>query len=152
MAKTIEQVRVIMADDNFYPQAFRWSGRVVRVLFVEGMRTSGAERLFRVRTVEGTYELAEHTSTQSWTLRRRPWWWERALGQGADAARYEPAPGRVRISRIQARAQAQARAETPARAPSRGREHTRTEAREHAAQANQSTDGGDHASGLAVVR
>ena len=131
MAKTLEQVRVTLASDNFYPQAFRWSGRTVRVLFVEGMRTLGAERVFRVRTVEGVYELGEHTVTQTWTLRRRPGWWTRALGLATDAARYEPAPGRGRVSRAQARARAEAR---------------RAAARER------SEEGGGHASRFAVVR
>lgn len=136
MAKSVEPVRVILASDDFYPQAFRWSGRIIRVLFVEGMRTSGVERLFRVRTVEGSYELVENTAAQTWALRRRPSWWERALGQAAGAARYEPAPGRSRISRAQARARA-------------ARER---DARERNARAEHSADGGGHASGFAVVR
>jgi hypothetical protein len=130
MANAIEHVRVTLAGDDFYPQAFRWAGRSVRVLFVEGMRTVGAERLFRVRTTEGTYELAQHTVTQVWTLRRQPSWLTRALNQG-DVARYQPAPGRSRISRAAARAQAQA--------------HPQARQVEH-------KDGGEHASGFALVR
>lgn len=107
MAKKIGPVRVTLAGDNFYPQAFRWAGRSIRVLFVEGMRTAGVERLFRVRTIEGTYELAQHTVTQVWTLQRQPSWWARALNAG-DAVRYQPAGGRGRMSRAAARAQAQA--------------------------------------------
>jgi hypothetical protein len=132
MANTAEHVRVTLAGDDFYPQAFRWAGRSIRILFVEGMRTVGAERLFRVRTVEGAYELAQHTVTQVWTLRRRPSWWTRALNQG-EAARYQPAAGRNRVSRAAARAQAQA--------------HPQAQARE-----NQVADGGGHASGFALVR
>ena len=132
MARTVEHVRVTLAGDNFYPQAFRWAGRSLRVLYVEGMRTMGAERLFRVRTIEGTYELAQHTVTQVWTLRRQPSWWTRALNAG-EAARYQPAPGRGRISRAAARAQARA--------------HPQAQA-----QRDQVTDGGGHASGFALVR
>jgi hypothetical protein len=134
MANTTEHVRVTLASDNFYPQAFRWAGRSIRVLFVEGMRTVGAERLFRVRTTEGAYELALHTVTQVWTLRRQPSWLARALNQG-DVARYQPAPGRSRISRAAARSQAHAqmRAHPPARPV-------------------EQKDGGEHASGFALVR
>jgi hypothetical protein len=135
MASTVEHVRVTLAGDNFYPQAFRWAGRSIRVLFVEGMRTVGVERLFRVRTIEGTYELAQHTVTQVWRLRRQPSWWARALN-GGDTARYQPASGRGRISRAAARALAQAHP----------RAHTQIQQRE------QVTDGGGHASGLALVR
>jgi hypothetical protein len=131
MAKTIEHVRVTLANDNFYPQAFRWAGRSLRVLYVEGMRTVGVERLFRVRTVEGVYELAQHTVSQVWTLRRQPSWLTRALNQG-EAARYQPAPGRGRISRAAARAQAQAHPQ--------------------ARPAEPTLDGGEHASGFALVR
>ncbi len=131
MAKTIEHVRVTLAGDDFYPQAFRLAGRSIRVLFVEGMRTVGAERLFRVRTVEGTYELAQHTVTQGWRLLRQPSWWTRALNQG-EAARYEPASGRSRVSRAAARVRAQA--------------HPQAQGRENI------VDGGGHASGFAVVR
>jgi hypothetical protein len=137
MAKTVEFVRVTLASDNFYPQAFRWGGRSIRILFVEGMRTTGAERLFRVRTSEGAYELVQQTVTQVWTLRRRPSWWDRAFGQGVTAARYEPAMGRKRISRAEAREQF-ARAQEQAR--------TQGAAKQHA------VDGGEHASGFAVVR
>lgn len=131
MAKTIEHVRVTLASDNFYPQAFRWAGRSIRVLYVEGMRTVGAERRFRVRTVDGLYELAQHTTTQVWTMRRQPSWWTRALNQG-EAARYQPAAGRGRVSRAAARAQARAHPQ--------------------AQQAAHTLEGGEHASGFALVR
>ena len=59
MAETINEVRVRLAADGFYPQAFRWAGRDVRVLSVEGLQTCGPERRFRVRTIEGVYELTQ---------------------------------------------------------------------------------------------
>jgi hypothetical protein len=131
MAKTMDHARVTLANDNFYPQAFRWGGRSIRILFVEGLRTVGAERLFRVRTIEGSYELAHNTVTQMWSLRRQPSWWSRALNQ-ADVARYAPAPGRGRLSRAAARAQAQS--------------HSQARPSEHM------IEGGEHASGFALVR
>ena len=81
MAETINEVRVRLAADAFYPQAFRWAGRDVRVLSVEGLRTCGPERRFRVRTVEGVYELTQDTRGQIWRMRRSPSWFGRALAQ-----------------------------------------------------------------------
>lgn len=132
MAKSVEQAQVILAEDNFYPRTFRRAGRSIRVLFVESMRTVGVERLFRVRTVEGVYELAQHTVTQVWTLRREPSWWARALNAG-DAPRYQPVSGRTRVSRAAARALAQAHPQA------RG-------------QREQNANGGSHAEGFALVR
>lgn len=132
MATTGERVRVTLAEDSFYPRTFGWAGRSIRVLFVEGMRTVGVERLFRVRTVEGVYELAQHTVTEVWTLRRQPSWLARALTAG-EAPRYQPLAGRNRVSRAAARAQAQAHPQ--AREPR-----------------EQMTDGGGHAKGVALVR
>lgn len=131
MARTIEHVRVTLAGDNFYPQAFCVEGRSVRVLFVESMRTVGVERIFRVRSIEGVYELGQHTVSRVWTLRRQPSRLARALS-GGEAARYLPAAGRNRVSRAAARAQAQA--------------HPQARPVEHI------VEGGEHAGWSALVR
>ena len=50
MITSIEGLLVTMAPNGFYPRAFRWQGRVLRVLSVDRISTSGMERRFRVRT------------------------------------------------------------------------------------------------------
>lgn len=88
MADSMNQVRVRLGPDGFYPYTFRWAGRDVRVLSVEGLRTCGPERRFRVRTVEGVYELSQNTRTQLWRMRRSPTWFSRALAQLGQEPRY----------------------------------------------------------------
>ncbi len=88
MADSVNQVRVTLAGDGFYPKVFRWAGRDLRVLFVEGLRTRGAERWFRVRTVEGVYELVHQTRTGVWLMRRSPSWFDRTMAQLAREPRY----------------------------------------------------------------
>lgn len=88
MAETINEVRVRLAPDGFYPQAFRWAGREVRVLSVDGLQTCGPERRFRLRTVEGVYELTQDTRAHLWRLRRSPTWFSRTLAQVAQEPRY----------------------------------------------------------------
>ncbi len=92
MAETINEVRVWMAPDGFYPQAFRWAGRDVRVLSVEGIRTCGPERRFSVRTVEGVYELTQDTRAHLWRMRRSPTWFSRTLAHLAQEPRYTLPP------------------------------------------------------------
>jgi hypothetical protein len=88
MLESVNQVRVRLAPDGFYPRSFRWAGREVRVLSVEGLRTCGPERRFRVRTVEGVYELTQDTRIQVWRMRRSPTWFGRALAQLEREPRY----------------------------------------------------------------
>ena len=88
MAETINELRVWLQPDGFYPLGFRWSGRDVRVLSVEGMRTCGQERRFRVRTVEGVYELTHDTRARIWRMRRSPTWVSRAIAQIGQEPRY----------------------------------------------------------------
>ena len=99
MAETINELRVWLAPDGFYPQAFRWAGRDVRVLSVEGLRTCGPERRFRVRTIEGVYELTQDTRTHTWRMRRSPTWFSRALAQVAQEPRYTLPSGNRRAVR-----------------------------------------------------
>ena len=49
MKQQTENLRVILTPDGFYPQALRWQGRTLRVLYVEKMQTAGLERRYRVR-------------------------------------------------------------------------------------------------------
>jgi hypothetical protein len=88
VAESMNQVRVRLGPEGFYPYTFRWAGRDVRVLSVEGMRTCGLERRFRVRTVEGVYELTQDTRTQLWRMGRSPTWLSRALAQLGQEPRY----------------------------------------------------------------
>ena len=98
--RTINEVRVHLAEDGFYPQMFRWSGRDVRVLSIEGLRTCGFERRFRVRTVEGVYELTQDTRAQIWRLRQSPSWFSRALAQISQEPRYTlPSSSRRGVAR-----------------------------------------------------
>ena len=126
MADSVNQVRVTLAGDGFYPQAFRWAGRDVRVLFVEGMRTRGPERWFQVRTVEGVYELAQQTRTGAWQMRRCPSWFARTMAQIARAPRYSLPASHRRAGRARA---------TPGETKK-----------------SPSSQGGGHASRLALVR
>ena len=50
MRPLTSDVRVILAPDGFYPQTIQWQGGTLRVLCVEGFRTTGMQRRFRVRT------------------------------------------------------------------------------------------------------
>lgn len=99
MLETINQVRVRLAPDGFYPEAFRWAGRDVRVLSVEGLRTCGPERRFKVRTVEGVYELTQDTRAGLWRLRRSPTWFSRAVAQLSQEPRYTLPAGSRRAVR-----------------------------------------------------
>lgn len=97
-ARTLDEVRVRLADDGFYPQTFRWGGRDVRVLSVGGMTTCGGERRFRVRTVEGVYELTQDLRARVWRMRRSPTWFSRTLAQMAQEPRYtRPGESRRRV-------------------------------------------------------
>ncbi len=134
MADSVNQVRVTLAGDGFYPQVFRWAGRDMRVLFVEGLRTRGAERWFRVRTVEGVYELVHQTRSGVWLMRRSPTWFGRTMAQLARAPRYSlPASHR--------------RAGYGARGGGRGVGTASEKTKE-----SPSSQGGGHASRLALVR
>ncbi len=99
MTDSIDQVRVGLAPDGFYPQSFRWAGRDVRVLSVEGLRTCGPERRFRVRTIEGVYELAEDTQARRWRMVRSPTWFARTLAQLAQEPRYSLPAAERRVAR-----------------------------------------------------
>jgi hypothetical protein len=101
MTESITELRVTLAGDGFYPQMFRWADRDVRVLFVEGMRTCGLERRFRVRTVEGTYELSQHTRCGVWQMRRSPSWVGRTLAHISHAPRYSLPMNQRRVGRAQ---------------------------------------------------
>ncbi len=139
MAETINEVRVRMAADGFYPQAFRWAGRDVRVLSIEGLRTCGRERRFRVRTVEGVYELTHDTRGAAVAHAPQPDLVQpdnRAAGAGAavfTAAGKPAAPRAGQVTRP-------ATFEVAASRQWRQQEAVRGDA------------GGSHASGFAVVR
>jgi hypothetical protein len=100
VAESKNEVRVRLGPDGFYPFTFRWAGRSVRVLSVEGLRTCGPERRFRVRTVEGVYELTHDTRTQLWRMRRSPTWFSRALAQLSQEPRYTLPVAERRAGRV----------------------------------------------------
>jgi hypothetical protein len=93
-------IQVRFASDETRPQAFCWRGNVVRVLCVEEVRTVGLERRYRVRTVQGVYELGL-AAGGAWTLRRRPGWLARARASVRRMPRYPLPAGRRRIPRSQ---------------------------------------------------
>ena len=126
MAQTPDRIRVVLAEDGFYPKSFGWQGRGVRVLSVARVHTCGPERRFRVRTVEGRYELAHDTRAGGWRLLQAPSWLERALARWAQAPRFSPPAGRRRVSL--------------AAVPVRSKEAPRA------------PEGGSYAVGVAVVR
>ncbi len=99
MTYSIDEVRVGLAPDGVYPPSFRWAGRDVRVLSVEGLRTCGPERRFRVRTVEGVYELAEDTRARRWRMMRSPTWFARTLAQLGQEPRYSLPAAERRVAR-----------------------------------------------------
>ena len=66
-----------LAPNGFYPRAFRWQGRALRVLSVDRISTSGTERRFRVRTAIGPFELGLLTDASRWRVRRAPNWLDR---------------------------------------------------------------------------
>jgi len=91
-------LQVALAPDGFYPQAFRWEGRLVRVLAIESVNTFGTERRFRVRSATGRFELGFYTDAGVWRLRRKPGWLGRLWARWQNAPRY-PLPVWRRRSR-----------------------------------------------------
>jgi hypothetical protein len=83
-----DSLEVALAPDGFYPQAFRWRGRWVRVLGVEGVRTCRGERVCRVRTARGRFVLAWHARERRWRLQRGPGWFDRLCARWRHAPRY----------------------------------------------------------------
>jgi hypothetical protein len=81
-------LRVILTPDGFYPQALRWQGYKLRVLFIEGIQTFGPERRYRVRTAEGPYELGLQIGSGIWQVRRSPSWLDRARARLEAMPRY----------------------------------------------------------------
>jgi hypothetical protein len=65
-------VVVKVAPGSSHPGLFCWHHRIVRVLAVETIRTLGTEQRYRVRTVEGYFELAFFSDVRTWRLRRTP--------------------------------------------------------------------------------
>ena len=125
MKPQISDVRVILAPDGFYPQALQWPGGTLRVLGVEEFRTTGMQRRFRVRTPEGVYDLGLNLGTGIWQIHRRPGWLARARALLAAQPRY-PLPATRRRARLRTK-------EAPVSLAS-------------------PSDGGGHASRLALVR
>jgi hypothetical protein len=89
-------VRVMLASDGFYPQSLLWQGGTLRVLCVEDFRTAGMQRRFRVRTLEGSFELGLDVGTGMWRILRRPGWLARARAHLAARPRYPLPAGRRR--------------------------------------------------------
>ncbi len=92
-------LQVALATDGFFPQAFRWQGQLYRVLAVHSVRTSGAERRYRVITSGGYFELSQDLTAGTWRLRRRPNWFSRNWHRWLNGARYPlPAWRRRRLA------------------------------------------------------
>jgi hypothetical protein len=99
MAMSIEGLQVTMAPNGFYPRAFCWQGRALRVLSVDRISTSGAERRFRVRTAIGPFELGLFTDACLWRVRRGPNWLDRMWARFQRRPRYPLPPWRRRVYR-----------------------------------------------------
>ncbi len=84
----MQAVRVTLRPDGFTPSTFRWQGALVRVLGVERVETRGLERVYRVRTAAGSYQLGFHASAARWYVRRSPSRFSRALLRWLDSPRY----------------------------------------------------------------
>jgi hypothetical protein len=91
MARQTGSLRVRLSADGFWPQAFMWEDMPLRVLAVEGVRTEGRERRYRLATREGSFELALDTQTGRWRVRRAPHWWNRLAARWQRTPRY-PVP------------------------------------------------------------
>jgi hypothetical protein len=96
MKSQATDTRVRLAPDGFYPQTFHWQGCTLRVLYIEGFRTAGMQRRFRVRTLVGSFELGLDLSTGIWRILRRPGWLARARAHLAAQPRYPLPAGRRR--------------------------------------------------------
>ncbi len=88
MEQQMQDLRVILRSDGFYPQALHWQGRTLRVLYVERVQTTGLERRYRVQTPEGPYELRLDIGTGVWQIHRSPGWLDRARAHLAAQPRY----------------------------------------------------------------
>jgi hypothetical protein len=93
---------VTLAASGLCPRAFRWFGRMVRVLAVEGISTYGAGRRYRVRTAQGVFELELRTDVGIWRMHRGPTWLERARARWRNAPRYPLPVQRRRAGRVAA--------------------------------------------------
>jgi hypothetical protein len=98
MVAVSEALRVLSTPDRFYPRAFFWQGRMVRVRAVEQVRTFGQERRFRVRTAEGCFELGVFPEAGVWRLRRTPGVLGRFWARWHSLPRYPLPPWRRRQS------------------------------------------------------
>lgn len=92
-------VRVVLAKDGYYPLSFHWRGQPVRVLYVEAVHTAGLERRFRVRTVDGSYELSLLVGQGVWQMRHSPNALARAWARVQQMPRYPLPPARKRSRR-----------------------------------------------------
>ena len=102
MAMSIERLQVTLAPNGFYPRAFRWQGRALRVLSVDRISTFGTERRFRVRTAIGPFELGWLTDACLWRVRHAPNWLDRMWARFQRMPRYPLPPWRRRVYRLAA--------------------------------------------------
>jgi hypothetical protein len=99
MTNELQPLRVYMAAGGLVPQAFRWHGRTLRVLQVESLGLRGSERRYRLRTVQGPYELGVDTRSGAWAMRRQPGWLRRTWANIQRSPRY-PLPASRRRGRL----------------------------------------------------
>lgn len=67
-----DDLQVVRAPGELHPRSFQWLGRRVRVQYIIGVRTRGAERRCRVQTADGAYELGWNTATGKWRMCHSP--------------------------------------------------------------------------------
>lgn len=99
MMTSTDELRVALAADGFYPRAFQWRGRTLRILAVDAISTRGAERRFRVRTPIGNFELGLCTEAGRWRVHRAPSWLARVWARIHRLPRYPLPPWRQRAFR-----------------------------------------------------
>jgi hypothetical protein len=100
MAIDTKALQVILAANGFYPRAFRWQGRLMRVLSVDRISMSGMERRFRIRTAIGPFELGLLTDACLWRVRHAPNWLDRMWARFQRMPRYPLPPWRRRVYRL----------------------------------------------------
>jgi hypothetical protein len=81
-------LQVTQAAGELAPLSFRWAGHLVRVLYVESVRTHGRERRYRVQTPKGLYELGLDTAGKVWRLCHSPTWFTRTWTTMRQLPRY----------------------------------------------------------------
>lgn len=70
-----EPIRLLARRHNYFPKRFMWRGRQYDVYAVERawtkMRRRGGRHFFRVRCLEGTFDIYQDVTLNAWYLARQ---------------------------------------------------------------------------------